>query len=493
MKVRKNIFLALGPVLFLALQSIGGPEGMPDAAYDVLCATIWIALWWVTEAVPIAVTALLPIVLFPLTGALELSTTTASYGHKYIFLYMGGFMLAIAIEKWNLHKRIALHIIKLIGTNVKNIILGFMVATAFLSMWISNTATSVMMLPIGMSIVSQLKDNPSTAEDENKIFGKALMLSIAYSASIGGVATLIGTPPNLVFAGYIQEIYNIDITFFQWLKFGLPISVLLLIISWYYLTHVAFNFKQKEFPGGKQEIQKLIAELGPMKREEKIVMSVFIITAFCWITRSFILEKFLPGIDDTIIAMIAGITLFTIGSGSEGKRIIKWKEAVKMPWGIILLFGGGMALASGFEVTGLAEWFGLQMTLLQALPLLLLVLIVIFSVNFITELTSNLATTAMLLPILAPIALKLDLNPYMLLVATTVAASCAFMLPVATPPNAVVFGSGYLRIPDMVKTGIWMNLISVLILTVMVYLMLPILWDFDPFGFSEEFVLKKQP
>lgn len=491
MKVRKNIFLILGPVLYLVLQYIGGPKGMPEPAYDVLCATIWIALWWVTEAVPIAVTALLPIVLFPLSGALDLSTTTASYGHKYIFLYMGGFIMAIAIEKWNLHKRMALHIIKLIGTNVKNIILGFMVATAFLSMWISNTATSVMMLPIGMSIVSQLKDNPSTKVDENKIFGKALMLSIAYSASIGGIATLIGTPPNLVFAGYIQEIYNIDITFLKWLKFGLPISLMLLVISWYYLTHIAFKFKQKEFPGGKQEIQRLLTELGPMKREEKIVMSVFIVTAFCWITRSFILEKFLPGIDDTIIAIIAGITLFTISAGDKGKRIIQWKEAVKMPWGIILLFGGGMALASGFEVTGLAQWFGVQMTLLEALPLLLLVLIVIFSVNFITELTSNLATTAMLLPILAPIALKLDLNPYMLLVATTVAASCAFMLPVATPPNAVVFGSGYLRIPDMVRTGIWMNLISIIILTAMVYVMLPIIWDFDPFGFSEQFITKQ--
>lgn len=490
MKVNKKIFLALGPLLFLTLQFTGNPEGMPEPAWDVLSATLWIALWWVTEAVPIAVTALLPIVLFPLTGALDLSTTTASYGHKYIFLYMGGFILAIAIEKWNLHKRIALHIIKLIGTNVRMIILGFMVATAFLSMWISNTATSVMMLPIGMSIVSQLKDNPSTNEDENHIFGKALMLSIAYSASIGGIATLIGTPPNLVFAGYIQEVYNIDITFFEWLKFGLPISVTLLVVSWFYITRFAFNFKQNEFPGGRQEIQRLIHDLGPMKREEKIVMSVFIITAVCWISRSFILEKFLPGIDDTIIAMIAGITLFTISSGENGKRIIHWKEAVKMPWGIILLFGGGMALASGFEVTGLAQWFGMQMTLLQALPLLLLILIVIFSVNFITELTSNLATTAMLLPILAPIALKLDLNPYMLLVATTVAASCAFMLPVATPPNAVVFGSGYLRIPDMVKTGIWMNLISILFLTAMVYLMLPLIWDFDPFGFSQQFKLE---
>ncbi|MCH4823855.1 DASS family sodium-coupled anion symporter [Gramella lutea] len=491
MKLNKNVFLILGPLVFLILQNIQSPEGMPEPAWDILSATFWIALWWVTEAVPIAVTALLPIVLFPLTGALDLSTTTASYGHKYIFLYMGGFILAIAIEKWNLHKRIALHIIKLIGTNIRKIILGFMVATAFLSMWISNTATSVMMLPIGMSIVSQLKDDKRTSQDENDVFGKALMLSIAYSASIGGIATLIGTPPNLVFAGYIQEVYAIDISFFQWLKFGLPISIILLIGSWFYITHVAFKFQEKKFSRGKEEIQRLITELGPMKREEKVVLLVFLITAIAWISRSFILEKFFPGIDDTIIAMIAAICLFTIGTSQKGNRIIQWKDALNIPWGIILLFGGGMALASGFEVTGLAKWIGMQMTLLQAFPLLLLVLVVIFSVNFITELTSNLATTAMLLPILAPIALKLDLNPYMLLVATTVAASCAFMLPVATPPNAVVFGSGYLRIPDMVRTGIWMNLISILFLTLMVYFMLPLIWEFEPFGFSDQFKIEK--
>ncbi|TRO63327.1 SLC13 family permease [Christiangramia sabulilitoris] len=492
MKVNKNIFLILGPLIFIILQGITTPAGMPEHAWDILSATIWIALWWITEAVPIAVTALLPIVLFPLTGAMDLSSTTASYGHKYIFLYVGGFILAVAIEKWNLHKRIALHIIRLIGTDVKNIILGFMIATAFLSMWISNTATSVMMLPIGMSIISQLKNNPATRNDENLIFGRALMLGIAYSASIGGIATLIGTPPNLVFAGYIQEIYNIEISFYQWLKFGLPISVTLLIVCWFYLTQVAFNFKQKAFPGGKQEIRRLISELGPMKKEEKIVMIVFILTALSWISRSYILEPIFPGIDDTIIAIVAAIILFMINTGKEKGRLINWQEAVKIPWGIILLFGGGMALASGFEVSGLAQWLGSQMTLLQALPLLLLILFIIFCVNFITELTSNLATTAMLLPILAPIALQLDLNPYMLLVATTVAASCAFMLPVATPPNAVVFGSGYLRIPDMVRTGIWMNIISILFLTAMVYLMLPIIWDFDPFGFSKQF-LKDRP
>ena len=491
MNIKKIIPLLLGPILFFVLQLLETPEGMPDAAYDVLCATLWIAIWWISEAVPIAVTSLLPIVLFPLTGALDLSTTTASYGHKYIFLYLGGFIIAIAIEKWNLHKRIALYIIRGIGTDVSNIILGFMIATAFLSMWISNTATAVMMLPIGMSIVAQLKDNPSTDENENHIFGKALMLGIAYSASIGGIATLIGTPPNLVLAGYVEEVYNIEISFWQWMKFGFPIALILLIICWYYLTHFAFTFKQKSFPGGKEEIMRLTKELGPMKREEKTVLTIFTLTAICWIGRSFLLEPFIPGIDDTIIAIAAGIILFTLPANKNKDRIIKWEDAGKIPWGIILLFGGGMALAASFESTGLAAWLGQQITLLQGLPLFILILVVITAVNFITEFTSNLATTAMLLPILAPIAIGLGVNPYVLMVATTIAASCAFMLPVATPPNAVVFGSGYLRIPDMVKSGLAMNILSIILLTLMVYFLLPLVWDFNPTELSPEFFLKK--
>ena len=488
--MRKGIFLVLGPLLFILLQFFDAPEGMSPTAYCMLGITLWMAVWWITEAIPIGVTALLPIILFPLTGALELSITTASYGHKYIFLYMGGFMLAIAIEKWNLHKRIALHVIKLIGTNVSKIILGFMAATAFLSMWISNTATAVMMLPIAMSIVAQLKDNPSTKEDENLIFGKAIMLAIAYSASIGGIATLIGTPPNLVLAGYVEEVYGIEITFWQWAKFGLPIAIPLLFIAWIYLTRFAFKFKQTEFPGGKAEIDRLLKELGPIKSEEKTVLAIFVLTAFCWITRSFILQPILPAIDDTIIAMISGILLFIIPASTSKQRIISWEDAVKLPWGIILLFGGGMALAAGFESTGLASWFGNQMTLLQGLSLIVLILVIITSVNFITEVTSNLATTAMLLPILAPIAISLGINPYILMVATTVAASCAFMLPVATPPNAVVFGSGYLKIYDMVKSGIWLNIISILFLTIMVYYLLPFIWDFDPKDLSEFLKLK---
>ena len=476
---RKTIALLIGPLSFILLYLFPPPTGMPENAYLMLGITIWIAIWWISEAVPIAVTSLLPIVLFPISGILDVGATTSAFGDKYVFLYLGGFILAIAIEKWNLHKRIALNIIHIIGTNIYRIILGFMVATAFLSMWISNTATAVMMLPMGMSIVSELKDNPTTDENENSIFGKTLMLSIAYAASIGGIATLIGTPPNLVFAGFVQKTYGIEISFGQWIQFGLPISIILLIIAWYYLTRVAYKFKQVEFPGGKEEINRLLVQIGPMKKEEKAVLFVFILTAFCWITRSFILQNFIPGIDDTAIAICAAIVLFIIPSSKKGNTLLVWEDAIKIPWGIILLFGGGMALATGFQTTGLAVWLGNQMGLLEEMSLFVLVLIIVAAVNFLTEVTSNLATAAMLMPILAPIALNLEVNPFILMVATTVAASCAFMLPVATPPNAVVFGSGYLKISDMIKSGFWLNIISILFLTLMVYFILPLLWDLE--------------
>ena len=480
MKV-KNFGLILGPALFLIILLWFHPEELSKEANAILASTIWIAVWWITEAVPIAITSLLPVVLFPLTGGMELAETTASFGHRYIFLYIGGFILAIAIERWNLHKRIALNIIQLIGTNVKNVILGFMVATAFLSMWISNTASSVMMLPIGMSIISQLMDNPKTVENENQNFGKALMLAIAYSASIGGMATLIGTPPNLVLATIVQETYGIEITFSKWFMFGLPISLILLAICWKYLTEIAFTFKQKKFPGGRNEINKQLKSLGKLSYEEKMVLLIFVGTAFAWITRSFFLQKLIPNLDDTIIAVIAGILLFILpASKSKNRKLINWEEAVKLPWGILLLMGGGLALAQGFKTSGLAEWIGGQLTLLEGASIFILLLFLIALVNFLTEITSNLATTAMILPILAPLSLVLDVNPLILMVGATVAASCAFMLPVATPPNAVVFGSGYLRIPDMAKTGVWMNLFSIIFLTIMVYFLLPILWGFNP-------------
>ena len=474
---KKKIGLFLGPFLFILIKFFFHPKGLDDSANAILASTIWIAIWWITEAISIPATALLPIVLFPLTGGLSLGETTASYGHKYIFLFVGGFILAIAIEKWNLHKRIALNIIKIVGTNVNRIILGFMVATALLSMWISNTATAVMILPVGMAIIAQLKDNPKTIEDENLIFGKALMLAIAYSASIGGMATLIGTPPNLVLAGIVEKTYHTEITFSQWFIFGFPVSVVLLFICWVYLTRFAFKFKQKEFPGGKTEIEKQLKELGKMSYEEKAILSIFSLTALAWISRSFLLVKWLPAIDDTIIAIIASIILFLVPSSKRNRPLILWEDAVKLPWGILILFGGGMALALGFESSGLAAWIGNQLTSLEGISVFILLLVLITSVNFLTEITSNMATTAMLLPVLVSLATVIDIHPYILLVSATVAASCAFMLPVATPPNAVVFGSGYLKIEDMVKKGIWMNIISIIILTLFVYYVLPVIWN----------------
>ena len=474
---KQKIGLFLGPIMFSIIILFFHPEGLSKPANAVLASVIWIAIWWITEAIPIAATSLLPIILFPLTNGLSLKETTASYGHKYVFLFIGGFILAIAIEKWNLHKRIALTIIKIVGTNVSNIILGFMVATAFLSMWISNTATAVMILPVGMAIVAQLKDNPATIENENLIFGKALMLAIAYSASIGGMATLIGTPPNLVLAGVINETYNIELTFSKWFTFGFPVSIILLAFCWVYLTKFAFKFEQKEFPGGMNEINTQLKELGKISFEEKMVFTVFVLTAFAWISRSFLLKHLLPSIDDTIIAITCALLLFILPSSKKGASLINWNDAVKLPWGILLLFGGGMALALGFESSGLAVWIGNQLASLGAIPLILLLLILITSVNFLTEITSNMATTAMLLPVLVSLAIAIGLHPYYLLIGATVAASCAFMLPVATPPNAVVFGSGYLKISDMVKKGIWMNIISIILLTLFVYYIVPMVWS----------------
>ena len=479
----KNIGLVSGPLSFILVILFFHPEGLTLQANAIIASTVWIAIWWITEAIPISVTALLPIILFPLTGGLELSETTASYGHKYVFLYLGGFIIAIAMQKWNLHKRIALNIISFIGTNVIKIILGFMVATAFLSMWISNTATAVMMLPIAMAIVDQLKDNPDTIENENKIFGKALMLGIAYSASIGGISTLIGTPPNLILAGVVEETFGYEITFSTWFKFGFPISLILLFLCWKYLTGIAFKFEQKSFPGGIKEIKKQLQKIGTISYEEKLVALIFTLTAIAWVTRD-ILKLIIPVIDDTIIVMISALIIFLLPTNDKKRRLINWEEASKLPWGILLLFGGGMALASGFKESGLALWIGTQMTLLDGINLFLLVFVLIASVNFLTEITSNLATTAMLLPILYPMAMTIDVHPFILMVSAAVAASCAFMLPVATPPNAVVFGSGYLRIPDMVRVGIWMNVLSIILLSVFVYYVLPYLWEFDPLVFK---------
>lgn len=479
------IGLITGPLLFIITLLFYSPEGLSQEGLAVLASTIWIAIWWMTEAIPIPATSLLPIILFPLTGGLDIGTTTSSYGSDTIFLFMGGFMIALAMEKWNLHRRIALSIISIIGTNTNRIILGFMIATGFLSMWISNTATAMMMVPIGLAIIYQISDalkDDSTIDTskENFAFGKALMLGIAYSASVGGIATLIGTPPNAALAGVIKEMYGIDLSFAKWMLFGVPVAWIFIILIWFYLVKMAYPLNLKQLPGGKRVITEELQKLGQPSAEEKAVFTVFILTAIAWITRSFLLVKINPNIDDAIIAMVAAIVLFiTPSKNKQDTFLLDWNTAVKLPWGILLLFGGGLAVAAGFTQSGLSEWIGKQLTTLQGIHIFIVLLVVTGVVIFLTEITSNTATANMMYPIMAALAVALGVHPFVVMIAAGVASSCAFMLPVATPPNAVVFGSGYLRIPDMAKAGLVLNLIGIVLVTVAIYFLLPILWGIN--------------
>lgn len=480
----KTIGLFTGPLAFLLILCFFHPEGLSEQGVAVLASTAWIAIWWITEALPLAATSLLPIVLIPLAGGGSLKETVSGYSHPFIFLFLGGFILAIAVEKWGLHKRIALNIIRKAGTDKKRIILGFMLATAFLSMWISNTATAVMMLPIGLAIISQLGDDTAD-EKAKKKFGIALMLGIGYSASIGGIATLIGTPPNLMLAGVIQQTYGVELSFLDWLKIGLPFAAVMLFIAWKYLTRYALSAETNAASAKTLNIKEQLTALGTMSREEKLVLIVFTLTAFAWVTRSFLLQPLLPALNDSIIAIAAALVLFTLPSSQPGKRLLSWEDVLRLPWGILLLFGGGISLAVAFDGSGLAEWIGAQLQALGGIPLFLLIVVLVTIVNFLTEITSNTATTAVILPILAPMALVVDTHPFVLMTAAAMAASCAFMLPVATPPNAIVFGSGYLEMKDMIRFGFWLNLISIALMVLVVYFLLPFAWGIELSGFPK--------
>ena len=465
-KIKWIGFIA-GPLLFTMILWWAHPGSMSQDSAKVMAVTIWIAIWWVTEAVPLPVTSLLPIILFPLMHVMKLEDTTRAYGHPLIFLYIGGFLLAIAIEKTGLHARIAISIIRSMGTRLNMIVLGFMLSTGFLSMWISNTATALMMLPIGLAIVAV------TSSEQDIYFSrfrKSLMLAIAYASSIGGVATLIGTPPNLVFAGVVRDMFHREVTFSEWFVYGFPLAVVLLFFAWWYMTRIAFPLHNKRLAQDKEEIAFSATRLGKMSSKEKIVAIVFSIMAISWITRSFFLEKLIPGLDDTIIGMAGGLSLFLIPDQPKTlKGILTWEDAGKLPWGIILLFGGGLALADAFESSGLARWIGESLTGLTALGMFFILIIVIAIVNFLTEFTSNLATVTMILPVLAPIAISSGIEPIVLMTGATMAASCGFMMPAGTPPNAIAFGTGHLRIWDMIKTGFVLNVVSIILITVLMY------------------------
>lgn len=475
---RRIIGLVLGPLLFIVLQVLPAPQNMPAMAWSVSAVAVLMATWWITEAIPIAATALLPIILFPFLGVMSTSSTSSAYGNHLIYLFMGGFLIAMAMQKWNLHRRIALHTIHRVGVSPSRIILGFMLATAFLSMWISNTATAMMMLPIALAVITQLGTDTLPSTDEcNKTtpFGTALMLGIAYSASIGGVATLIGTPPNAILAGVVENLYQQRISFAAWMSFGVPLAIVMLAIAWFYLTRLAYPVGHQATPGIKELITTELSELGPMTRQERWVAIIFAAVAISWISRGLFDITALADVSDASIAMTGALLLFVIPADfSKREFLLDWPTAVKLPWDILILFGGGFALAQGFSDSGLTQWIVSQLSIMQGVHLLVLVLVVTLVVIFLTEVTSNTATATLFLPVMGALAQAVDVEPLYLMVPAAIAASFAFMLPVATPPNAIVFSSRYVTIPQMARAGLWMNLIASLIVTAFVMLLLPL-------------------
>ncbi len=467
---RKRLGLLLGPILFIIVFFFQPFQDLTTEANAVLASTLWIATWWLSEALPISATALLPIAILPLSGGAPIAQTTAAYGDKMLFLFIGGFIIAIAMQKWNLHKRIALSIIYAVGTNSRYIVLGFMLATGLLSMWISNTATTLMMVTIATALISEMR---SLTGESGKIFFKSLLLGIAYSASIGGVATLVGTPTNPIFVAVAKQLYGTEFSFATWMSFALPFSLVTLAFCWILLTQLVMPVNKVEMPLGRESIRNELQAMGKMSYEEKAVAIVFVLMAVAWITRSFLLSKFIPGINDTVIAIAASSFMFIIPSKKDGKALLSWAEAERLPWGVIILFGGGLSIAAAFQSSELAQWLGSQLTAVQSLHLFLIILIITLSVNFLTEVTSNVATASIMLPVLAALADAIGVHPFLLMIPATMAASCAFMLPIATGPNAIVFGSGELEMKDMVRSGVWLNTVSSILIALLVYSVLP--------------------
>jgi len=475
-----RIGICLGPLIFFLIWAAPTPAVLSVESQRVAAITALMAIWWISEAVPIPVTSLLPIVLFPALRVMPVQTAAAPYANHLIYLFLGGFMIAIAMQQWNLHRRIALLIIKYVGFSPGRLVLGFMIATAALSAFVSNTATAVMMMPIGLAIISQATEEIATLQLDAPppavdAFAKNLMLGIAYAASIGGMATIIGTPPNTVLASYLQGTYGYELSFGKWLMVGLPLAVVFVPLAWLWLTRIANPMKGLDLPSSDEIILAEFDKLGPMSRGERATLIVFATTAVCWIARG-IVDDFFPQIDmikDSSIAIAGAVVLFLIPTDwKRGEFVLNWESASKLPWGVLILFGGGLSLAEGFKTSGLTAWTVDQAASIQGISIIALIVVIALVVNFLTELTSNTATTTLLMPVLAGVAIGMGENPLLLLAPAALSASCAFMLPVATPPNAIVFGSGKVAIPDMMKSGFALNLMGVFLVSVVTYLVL---------------------
>ena len=467
--LRPLIGLIAGPALFAILLLTPPPAGLAPVAWSVTAIAALMVVWWITEALPVSATALVPIVALPLLGVMDVAKAAAPYAHPLVFLFLGGMLIAKAVEQWNLHRRIALNILSVVGPAPDRVMAGFMAATGFLSMWLSNTATTLMMLPIAISVIELLGHKPSSPGADR--FAVALLLAIAYSASIGGIGTLIGTPPNALLAGFMASEYRVEIGFVQWMALGVPLAAILLVLAWLLLTRLVFPIEHMPVSDATESVFDSLTRLGPMSPAERRVAMLFMTVAALWILRP-VINGLLPGLQltDTIIAMAGGLALFLIPVNlRQGEFLLDWQSASTIPWGVLILLGGGLSLASAMQESGLSAAIGGALTAYGALPLLGLILLVIGAVVLLTEITSNTATASLFIPIAATLGAGISGDPMLLAVPVTLAASCAFMLPVATPTNAVVYSSGFVSTPQMARAGFALNIICILVLTAAVY------------------------
>ena len=484
----QRIGLFLGPVLFIITLFTASSFNITPSAAKVAAITVLMTVWWITEAVPVAAASLMPVLLYPLLNIMNIKEVASKYTDPVVFLFIGGFFIAVTMERWNLHRRIALYTIKVIGKNPSKIIFGFMAGTAFISMWVSNTAAAMMMIPIGMAVVAQvtgifskqLLDGTAGIQKEN--FGKSLMLAIAYSASIGGIATLTGTPPNAIMAGMISSTYNQTITFFQWFILAFPLAVVMIIFTWVLLVKFLFPTGSLELSKGENIIEHELKSLGTISRQEIIVFTIFLLIAFLWIFTPLLKNIFpvLNGVSDAVIAVFGSILLFIIPADwKRGIFILDWRAASKIPWDIVLLFGGGFAVAAGFEKSGLADFITYSLGKFDNIHILLFVIIITLIVLFLTVIISNTAVAVLIIPIIAASSAALGIHPYAAVISACIASSFAFMLPISTPPNAIAFGSGAVRIKDMAKAGFILNIFGTIIIVIFVLYMMPVLWGID--------------
>lgn len=474
---RSTLALLAGPLVFVVLAFAPLFPDMDLSTRLALGITAWMAIWWISEVVHVTVTALLPLVLFPLCGILPLKTAAAEFGNEIIFLFLSGLLFGQAIERWNLHTRTALTLVRWMGNRPARIVLGFMMATAFLSMWISNTATAVMMMPVAVAVSSSQLEGHALGGGAN--FRKALMLGLAYACSIGGVATLIGTPTNAVFLSYVKNELHLDVSFWQWFVFAFPFAVLLLTLCWWLLMRIYPQRSETlDARSYREVLEAYLARLGPVTSAERRLMTLFGTVIVCWLTGSLLWYRYVPNSNDVVVAVAGALLLFVLPAGERGtnRRLLDWSEASRIPWGVLFFFGGGLALARGFEASGLAGWLGSRMSGLSEWHPLLIALVVFAVVSFISEIASNVATASMMMPVLAALAQAVDIDPFGLLLGAAIAASFGFALPVATAPNTIVFSSGYLNTRDMVRAGLWLDIVAVLLLLGFAYFALPLVW-----------------